>query len=63
MTDVEDTWPGPKYQREPYKHVHALGVISLNYNFYEWAMDVLWSYYFGEEAASFVSDKISNGLS
>jgi hypothetical protein len=35
MVDAEDSWPLPEYDPGPQKHLHALGVISTNYNAFE----------------------------
>jgi hypothetical protein len=41
MSSVEDTWPLPKYDNGPPKHVHAIGVIALAYATLQSAMDRL----------------------
>jgi hypothetical protein len=41
MSSVEDTWPLPKYDNGPPKHVHAIGVIALAYATLQSAMDHL----------------------
>jgi hypothetical protein len=38
---IEDTWPQPKYDPGPQKHVHAIGVIALTYATLQSAMDRL----------------------
>jgi hypothetical protein len=35
MCDPNDLWPEPNYDPGPHKHLHALGVISNNYNAFE----------------------------
>jgi hypothetical protein len=35
MSNVEDTWPAPRYNVGKPKHLHAIGVMSMNYNAFE----------------------------
>ena len=35
MSDSEDSWPLPNYDPGKPKHLHAVGVISMNYNAFE----------------------------
>jgi hypothetical protein len=35
MSESEDTWPKPQYNAGGAKHLHAIGVISMNYNAFE----------------------------
>lgn len=59
--DPEDKWPMPEYITGPPKHVHALGVISLNFNLFEALWATLLNHYAGPATASFLfSGKISD---
>jgi hypothetical protein len=44
VTDAEDIWPAPKYHVGKPKHLHAIGVISMNYNAFE--RNLYWLYRF-----------------
>jgi hypothetical protein len=54
MSEPEDKWPLPDYITGPPKHVHALGVISLNFNIFESSWITLLAPYAGEETARFL---------
>jgi hypothetical protein len=56
--DPEDRWP--KYAVGPIKHLHALGVISLNFSFYEHAMIVFFEMYLPKHMAKFMFDNLHN---
>jgi hypothetical protein len=55
-----DQWPLPDYTTRPTKHVHALGVISLNFNMYEAAQQVFLEFYLDKGTAEFLFDKMTN---
>jgi hypothetical protein len=57
MSDTDYEWP--KYPTGPKDHVYALGVISLNFNLYEFSMIVLLERYFDKPVAEFIFDKLS----
>jgi len=60
MFDANDTWPLPNYSTGPTKHLHALGVISLNFNMYEVALQVFLEFYTDKPTAEFLFDNSSN---
>jgi hypothetical protein len=60
MFSTDDVWPLPDYGTGPTKHVHALGVISLNFNMYEAALQVFLEFYIDKATADFLFDKMSN---
>jgi len=60
MFSSDDTWPLPDYGTGPTKHVHALGVISLNFNMYEAALQVFLEFYIEKSTADFLFEKMSN---
>jgi len=45
MSDTDDKWPLPDYNPGPPKHLHAIGVISMNYNAYERAIYSLYTFH------------------
>jgi hypothetical protein len=45
MVDSEDTWPLPKYNPGPAKHLHALGVIATIYTAFQRGMDELYKFH------------------
>ena len=54
MFDDNDKWPLPDYITGPTKHLHALGVVSLNFNIFESLWASLLSHYIGWQTASFL---------
>jgi hypothetical protein len=42
MSDPEDSWPLPRYNSGPHYHVHALGVIALQFAQFEATVDILY---------------------
>jgi hypothetical protein len=60
MADADDQWPLPNYMPGPAKHVHALGVASLNFNMYEAAQQVFLEFYLEKVTAEFLFDKMQN---
>jgi hypothetical protein len=60
MFDSDDQWPLPDYGTGPTKHVHALGVVSLNFNMYEAAQQVFLEFYLDKATAEFLFDKMPN---
>ena len=45
MPDSEDTWPEPEYSPGSPKHLHAIGVISMNYNAFETSLYSLYRFH------------------
>jgi hypothetical protein len=60
MFDSDDQWPLPDYTTGPTRHVHALGVISLNFNMYEAAQQVFLEFNLDKGTAEFLFDKMTN---
>jgi len=60
MFSPDDIWPLPDYGTGPTKHVHALGVISLNFNMYEAALQVFLEFYIEKPTADFLFEKMPN---
>jgi hypothetical protein len=60
MFDTDDQWPLPNYMPGPAKHVHALGIVSLNFNMYEAAQQVFLDFSLEKRTAEFLFDKMSN---
>lgn len=58
MSDTDYPWP--RYQTGPKDHLYALGVISLNFNIYEYSLIVFLEEYFDKNVAAFLTDKLSN---
>jgi hypothetical protein len=52
------TWP--KYPTGPKDHLYALGVISLNFNLYEYSLTVFLERYLTKDVAGFLFDKLTN---
>jgi hypothetical protein len=55
---AQDSWP--RYHAGPEDHLHALGVISVNYNMIESLIATLLQYYAGSESSDFFFDRINN---
>jgi hypothetical protein len=60
MLDRENGWPLPNYRSGPYEHLHALGVISLNFNMYESSLVIPLEFYLPKSTASFVVNRESH---
>jgi hypothetical protein len=45
MADPEDTWPQPEYNPGRPKHLHALGVMAINYRAFQRSMDDLYKFH------------------
>lgn len=56
--DPEDNWP--KYAVGPRKHLHALGVMALNFSFYEAALVVIFEMYLPKSVAKFMFNSLHN---
>ena len=56
MTD----YPWPRYVTQSKEHLYVLGVISLNFNLYEFSLIVFLEEHFDKEVAAFLTDKLSN---
>jgi hypothetical protein len=48
---MEEDWPA--YDIGPQKHIHALGVVSLNYNLFEGALWLIFERYLGIDGPFF----------
>ena len=55
---ADDRWPS--YPVGPEDHLYVLGVISLNFNLYEWSLAVLIEEHLNKEVSAFLSDKLNN---
>ncbi len=62
MFDSDDIWPLPNYSTGPTKHLHALGVVSLNFNMYERGLMAFLEFYLDKPTAEFLFDRMSNEL-
>jgi hypothetical protein len=60
MFSSDDMWPLPNYGTGPTKHMHALGVISLNYNTFEAALRFILNLYVPNETTDFFFDQWNN---
>jgi hypothetical protein len=60
MNESEDIWPLPNYAVGPSKHVHALGVISLNYNMFELGLVAILELYVPKAEATRLFDDKTN---
>jgi hypothetical protein len=56
----EAQYPWPNYHAGPERHLHALGVISVNYNLFESLIATLLQYYAGDKTSDFFFDRMSN---
>jgi hypothetical protein len=56
----EPDYPWPSYIVGPKEHLYALGVISLNFNLYEYSLIVFLEQHFSKDVAAFLSDKLNN---
>jgi hypothetical protein len=56
--EAEFVWP--VYKTGPNKHLHALGVISVNYNLFEFALSDVLKHYAGEDVSKFFFERINN---
>lgn len=53
-------YPWPRYLTGPKDHLYVLGLISLNFNLYEWSLVVFLEEHFSKDVAGFLTDKLSN---
>jgi hypothetical protein len=60
MLEPEDIWPKPFYETASPRHLHALGVISLNFNLFETSMYVLLEQFMPESAVAYFFHEMSN---
>jgi len=58
MPDPDYEWP--KYPTGPKDHLHALGVISLNFSHYEAALIIFFERYIDKRFSGFIFDKMNN---
>lgn len=56
----EPDYPWPQYSVGPKEHLHALGVISLNFNLYEYSLIVFLEQHFSKDVSAFLTDKLNN---
>lgn len=56
----EPDYPWPRYDTGPKEHLHALGVISLNFNLYEYSLIVFLEQHFSKDISAFLTDKLTN---
>ena len=49
MSDVEDTWPVPDHNAGKPKHLHAIGVLSMNFNQYERGLYLLYKFHLSKK--------------
>jgi hypothetical protein len=56
--DPDDRWPA--YAVGPVKHLHALGVLALNFSFYEGAMVIPFEEYIPKPLAKYLFDMLNN---
>ncbi len=50
----------PNYPTGPKDHLYALGVISLNFNLYEYSLIIFLEEHFLKDVAQFIFDKLNN---
>jgi hypothetical protein len=60
MFDSDDPWPSQKFGTGPTKHLHALGIITLNFNLLEAALYLLLEQFMSEAAVDYFFLKMSN---
>jgi hypothetical protein len=58
MSESDYEWP--RYPVGPKGHLEALGVISLNFNLYEYSLVIFLEQHFSKEVSAFLADKLSN---
>jgi hypothetical protein len=57
---VDPNYLWPKYPTGPKGHLYALGVISLNFNLYEYSLTVFLERYLPKDVAGFLFDRLNN---
>ncbi len=57
---MADDIPWPRYITPSIDHLYVLGVISLNFNLYEYSMIVFLEEYFSKDVAAYLTDKLNN---
>ena len=45
MSEADDSWPMPKYSSASSAHLHALGVVTLNFNNFEFSLFRLYAHH------------------
>jgi hypothetical protein len=50
----------PRYSIGPERHLHALGIISVNYNLFEFGLASLLEYYASSQVSDFFFDRLNN---
>jgi hypothetical protein len=58
MSDRDYQWP--VYQVGPADHLYALGVISLNFNLYEYSLVMFLEQHFAKDVSAFLTVKLTN---
>jgi hypothetical protein len=58
MTSPDYEWP--RYSVGPKDHLEALGVISLNFNLYEYSLVIFLERYLNKQVSAFLTDKLNN---
>ena len=58
MYDADYKWP--PYPTGPKEHLEALGVISLNFNLYEYSLVNFFEEFFDKTVAAFIFHKLNN---
>jgi hypothetical protein len=58
VLDPVEEWP--IYDVGPAKHLHALGVVSQNFSFYEWALVILFERFLQKDFANFIFHQMNN---
>jgi hypothetical protein len=56
----ESDYPWPRYATGPDRHMHARGIIAINYNLFEFALAFLLQHYATPQVSDFFFDKINN---
>jgi len=56
----EPDYPWPRYEVGPKDHLEALGIISLNFNLYEYSLVIFLEQHFSKDVSGFLTDKLSN---
>jgi hypothetical protein len=57
---ADHNYPWPRYNVGPKDHLYALGVISLNFNLYEYSLIVFLEMHFRKDISAFLTAKLSN---
>jgi hypothetical protein len=59
-TPTKSEYQWPRYATGPDRHMHALGVIAINYNIFEYGLAFLLQHYATTPVSDFFFDKINN---